>query len=64
MEILTERLRLRSFIAADRREYAIMNADRDVMNWLGGPRDYSKSILEMEFNNASLAEFSYGKVAV
>ncbi|MDW4550911.1 GNAT family N-acetyltransferase [Defluviimonas sp. D31] len=64
MEILTERLRVRAYTLGDQREYVKMNSDSEIMRWLGGPSDNAQSIAEMEYNNATLANFSNGKVAV
>ena len=64
MELLTNRLRLRPFEPTDRRAYLEMNGDPEVMRWLGGPRSAAQSMSEMEFNNYTLANSSFGKVAV
>ncbi|MDN5785497.1 GNAT family N-acetyltransferase [Pseudorhodobacter sp.] len=64
MELLTERLRLRAFEPADQLANIAMNLQSEVMRWLGGPRSADKTLAETEYNNRTLGEFGYGKVAV
>jgi RimJ/RimL family protein N-acetyltransferase len=64
VELLTNRLRLRQFKPTDFQAYCDMNGDPEVMRWLGGPRSTAQSISEIEFNNCTLANSQFGKVAV
>ena len=64
MELLTERLRLRASLPADHLAQFEMNLDSEVMRWLGGPQSAAKTLAEMEYNDRTLAEFGYGKVAI
>ena len=64
MELLTEKLRLRAFLPAYYLAQIEMNLDSEVMRWLGGPQSADKTHAEMEYNDRTLAEFGYGKVAI
>ncbi len=63
-ELRTERLVLRPFVEGDVAAYAAMNADPEVMRWLGGPRPLEQTRAEMQGGNDSLAREGFGKVAI
>ncbi len=64
MELLTQRLRLRAFVPADRTPYIQMNLDSAIMRWLGGPLSADKTLAEIKYNDRTLAALGYGKVAI
>lgn len=62
--LVTERLILRPFQMSDRAPYARMNADPDVMRYLGGPISGAETERQMIFANQSWAQSRVGKIAV
>jgi RimJ/RimL family protein N-acetyltransferase len=62
--LTTPRLRLRNWHMDDLDTFAAINADPDVMRWLGGPRDRATTLGNMTGAAYDLATRGYGKIAV
>ena len=60
----TRRLRLRTFLAEDLPAYAALNADLEVMKYLGGPLDREHSDQMAGWAQRSFAKFGVGKIAI
>lgn len=58
--IQTERLLLRPWREADRAPFAALNADPQVADWLGGPRDRSASDALIDRLNAQIEADKFG----
>ena len=62
--IATPRLTLRPFRAADLAPYAAINADPEVMRYLGGPIEAKETARQMQAANAGWAARTIGKIAI
>lgn len=62
--IATSRLILRPFRPNDLAPYAKMNADPDVMRYLGGPISTDETARQMQAANSSWASRTIGKIAI
>ena len=60
----TRRLRLRTFVTEDLPAYAALNADFEVMKYLGGPLDREHSDQMVGAAQRSFAESGVGKIAI
>lgn len=62
--LITERLILRPFRASDLQPYAAMNADPDVMRYLGGPISRAETECQMILANLTWSKSHLGKIAI